>query len=100
MEALIYYSWDGVSDKVRVNAIHYELDSLTEEQRLKGELVTIPPKETYSDKTGILYINPFTKELWWEYVYRTPTPEEELQQLKERIQIMQKALDDLVLGGM
>jgi hypothetical protein len=51
-------------------------------------------------KNPVLYCNPQTKEVWYEYEDRPLTPEEEIQQLKVRQALMQQALDDLLLGGM
>jgi hypothetical protein len=65
------------------------------------------PDTTDSSKTPILKVNPIDNTLYYEYVDRPLTPEEKLQlleqenqELKNRIEIMQQALDDLILGGM
>lgn len=57
-------------------------------------------------KNGVLYINPTTKELWYEYVDRPLTAEEELQLIKQengalkQSQAEQDALImQLLLGG-
>jgi hypothetical protein len=100
LKALLIYPKDSNAEAVPVNAIHYKYDDLPEQVKNQGKVLDIPDQEPYPDKVGVLYINPQTDELWWEYKPKKPTPEEELQQLKERIQLMQQALDDLLLGGM
>ncbi|OPX04969.1 hypothetical protein [Geobacillus sp. LEMMY01] len=59
-----------------------------------------PIPETRFGKEPVLYANLVTKELFYEYIDRSLTQDEELQQLKERQALMQQALDDLLLGGM
>jgi hypothetical protein len=53
------------------------------------------------------YVNPQTLEQWYELEDRPLTPEEKLQlleqenqDLKNRIELMQQAMDELLLGGM
>ncbi|KXG09958.1 hypothetical protein AT864_01518 [Anoxybacillus sp. P3H1B] len=71
------------------------------------EVGEIPTSEVIAGKMPILMYNLETNELFYEYVDRPLTPEEKLQllkqenqDLKERIEITQQALDDLILGGM
>jgi len=68
----------------------------------------IPPApEQQIGKGVILIADKDTKTAWFEYVDRPLTPEEKIQlleqenqELKNRIEIMQQALDELLLGGM
>jgi hypothetical protein len=71
------------------------------------EVEEIPTPEMIAGKTPVLMYNVQTNELYYEYIDRQLTPEEKLQlleqenqELKNRIEIMQQALDDLILGGM
>ena len=60
----------------------------------------LPVIEQRFGKSPRMKYNVETDEVYVEYVDRPLTPEEELQQLKERQTLMQQALDDLLLGGM
>lgn len=82
-----------------------------EEQPLKpNEIITnavIPEAEAIIGKQANLYYNRQDDVFYYEYVDRPLTPEEKLQlieqenqDLKNRIELMQQALDDLLLGGM
>jgi hypothetical protein len=86
----------------------YGLKKTQEELEQEGFFVeSIPEPNEEGRKIGILHANKETKELWYEYVDRPLTPEEKLQlieqenqDLKNRIDLMQQALDELLLGGM
>jgi hypothetical protein len=72
----------------------------TEEQKLNGFPVNDAPDVPYQiGKISVLYTNPQTQELWFEYVDRPLTIEEQFVKQQERIDLMQSALDDLILGG-
>jgi hypothetical protein len=91
-----------------IKFVHYkpfdEKDGLGKtEAELKqtGYLVeSIPEPEMIEGKVPILKFDKVNEEFYYEYVDRPLTPEEEVRQLKERIEIMQQALDELLLGGM
>jgi hypothetical protein len=62
-------------------------------QALNIEAVTPPnPPENQIGKDAILFLDTIKKELFWEYIDRPLTNE-------EKINLMQSALDDLILGG-
>lgn len=76
----------------------YGLHRTQEELEQEGILVeNLPNPEAIPYKNPVLYCNPQTKEVWYEYEDRPLTPEEEMRQ---RIELMQQALDALLLGGM
>jgi len=55
--------------KAKVFTIHYRPDLLTDEQKLNGILVdTIPEPQQIANQQATLYINPTTKELFYEYI--------------------------------
>jgi hypothetical protein len=97
--------------KYEVGAIFFEFD---ENEPLKeNEMITnktekdLPIPEYRMGKMSKLYYNPTNDEFFIEYVDRPLTPEEKLQlieqenqELKNRIEIMQQAMDELLLGGM
>lgn len=63
------------------------------------EVEEMPLPEPTFAKDAIMYANPTTGEVWFEYIDRPLTPQEENQRLKEKQELMQKALDELILGG-
>ena len=68
----------------------------------KGIYVEDVPEFSGSLKRGqsaVLYINPQTKSMWHEIVDRPLTPEEEAEVMKEKQELMQQALDELIFGG-
>jgi hypothetical protein len=54
------------------------------------------PPEPQPGKGYLWCVNPQTGDQWFEEYDRPLTPEEQMQQ---RIELMQAALDDLILGG-
>ncbi|QSB48759.1 hypothetical protein [Parageobacillus toebii] len=84
------------------------LGKTEEELRQTGYLVeSIPEQENIPNKVPVLKFDKNSEEFYYEYVDRPLTTEEKLelmeqenQGLKNRIEIMQQALDDLILGGM
>jgi hypothetical protein len=79
----------------------YGLGKTEEELRNEGYLYeSLPPKQEIEGKEAVLKFDPDTKQLYYEYVDRQLTPEEKIQQLNERISLMQQAIDELLLGGM
>ncbi|MBB6283836.1 DUF5320 domain-containing protein [Geobacillus subterraneus] len=97
--------------KYEVGAIFFEFD---ENEPLKeNEMITnkneqdLPIAEYQIGKMSKMYYNPTNDEFFIEYVDRPLTPEEKLQlleqenqDLKNQIELMKQALDDLLLGGM
>jgi hypothetical protein len=60
----------------------------------------LPQRDHIPGKVPVLHINPQTKELWYEYVDEKTPLTDDVNALKNQIQLMQQALDDLLLGGM
>jgi hypothetical protein len=83
-----------------VTSIHYQPQLLPQEVASKGIEISeseIPTPQDIIGKIPVLKYNTTNHTLFYEYVDRPLTPEEELRQ---RIELMQQALDDLLLGGM
>lgn len=60
----------------------------------------IHPDPVYTPgKDSVLYLNTETKELYYEYIDRPLTESERVQELEKQLEVMQKALDDVALGG-
>lgn len=69
----------------------FNLEGLSQDTINKGVLVeNIPETENITGKTAELYVNPITKELWYEYKDRPLLPE-------EKITEQQKQIDNLAL---
>jgi hypothetical protein len=89
---------------LRVGFVHnmpfdeeYGLGKTEDELRQIGALVDeIPEPEQIEGKMAVMYYNPQTNRVYYEYIDRPLTPEEELQR---RIDLMQQALDELLLNG-
>ncbi|WP_035296233.1 hypothetical protein [Brevibacillus thermoruber] len=96
----ILITHDGSSaTKARVEVIHYQPQYLPPEVIEKGIIVDeVPDPNPPANKVGILFINPQTQEMWYEYVDRPLTPEERIAQLEEQLRITQEAVDALLLG--
>lgn len=75
---------------------HFDLEKLTEEQRALFTPVEIVPKpETITGKTPVLKYNQETNTVFYEYIERPLTPEEEIDQLKQTV----ADLTEIVLNG-
>lgn len=80
--------------RARVDRIHYKPELLSDEKKAGAYLVdTIPVAESMPRKAGILYLNPETMELWYEYVDRPLTTEENLSDMMAKI----KGVEQLVI---
>lgn len=98
---------DFIQDEkgLRVGFVHHVpfdeehgLGKNEEELRQIGALVdTVPEPEQIAGKIPVMYYNPQTNSVYYEYIDKPLTPEEEMRQ---RIELMQQALDSLLLGGM
>ncbi|MBA7481232.1 hypothetical protein ES707_16702 [subsurface metagenome] len=80
---------ESVSEgKERVGVIHYKPERLSAEQRkaaIEIENEALPKAEDRPGKSAILYVNPQTKELWYEYEDRPPTQEELLTEISQKL---------------
>jgi hypothetical protein len=84
-KVFITNSLDNVPEKSEVYLVHYEPNLLPEEMQNQGidvEQTLIPQPENRSRKFAKLYINIVTKEMWYEYVDRPPTSEEQIAELQ------------------
>lgn len=87
--AMVFYNEEN-----QVTLTHYMPEQLPEEMKAQGvEVGEIPEPEERERKMPVLYINPDTKELWYEYVDRPLTEE-------ERMQEMEQILADMLLDQM
>jgi len=92
-----------------VETVLYDHRLITDDMRTRGFFVDSLPEidNTLIGKCGVLVADPTTKTVSVEYRDRPLTPEEKLQlleqenqELKNQVELMQQALDDLLLGGM
>lgn len=73
---------------------------LSESERKEGiEVISIPqlPSEAMFGKMLSLYVNQQTKEVWYEYIDRPLTAEEELETLKSQNEVLGQTLANLTL---
>jgi hypothetical protein len=101
----ILYFGNKISDtKMEVITKHYMPDMLTNEEKVGGILVDeeLPKPEPQDGKRPVLYINPQTKEQWYEFVDVVGgnthlTTEQRIAQLEKEKSNLQQAIDDLTL---
>lgn len=64
--------------------IHYQPSLLTAEEKALGfEVAEIPEPTITPGKLAVLYANPLTRELWYEYVDAPLTPEDKVAKMEE-----------------
>ena len=81
------------------------LGKTKEQLEQEGLLVdSIPEPEQQEGKIAILYVNPETKELYYQYEdipkIEEQIAKEELESIKAQLQVTQEAIDFLIMGGM
>ncbi|MFS1519673.1 hypothetical protein V1503_24925 [Bacillus sp. SCS-151] len=89
-------------DTLRVNMIHsdpYHSEfGLSEEQWKNAVIVeTILEAEFQEGKKRILYVTISSGEMWYEYEKRPLTPEEEIAQLKTKVEVQDQAIGELTM---
>lgn len=105
--------------KAMVTFQHHKPELLTDEQKANGMLVEAIPEASQEDPTvnPVLYVNPETGKLWYEYVLRPLTDVERISVLEaenaalkeetgklnrsnnENTQILSELVDMLVVQG-
>lgn len=96
--AIIFYKKESET-KAFVTSTIYNTKGFDPQELAEGlEVEVIPEPEAQPGKLHNLYVNPKTKELWYEYTDRPLTTEEELAQVKAQLKITQDAIDALLLG--
>lgn len=82
--------------KAVVEAIHYKPELLTAEQKLNSiEVTSIPEPERNSCCSPVLYINPITKEMHYEYLTIQNERDLQIENLRSEIARLQAQLDSL-----
>ena len=87
-----------------VTSIHYVLEDLTTEQRnLFTEVVEVPKPVRQAGKRAVLKVNITDLSFFYEY-YDIDIPDENdklkmIEELKQRLNLAELALDELILGG-
>jgi hypothetical protein len=90
--------------KFSIGMVHYmpfdEVDGLhktKEELEVEGILINeIPQPNAVEGKSANMFWNPVDKCVFYEYA---DIPKTENQLLTEKINLMQKAIDDMIMGG-
>ena len=90
-------------NRARIMAVIYKHEGLFEEQKKSGFYADhLPEPDASKEGTPVLYANPETKELWYEYL---PAPEAPLYanttegRLQKEIDDLKLLLAELVAGG-
>lgn len=94
MIALFPAMCEASTERVKIDSIHYKTERLSKEQLAAAILVeSLPEPENRRGMRAVLYANPQTKEVWYEYVERPPTDNEILQEINEKLdKLLQKWL--------
>lgn len=104
---VVFYELES-ANRGRVVSVNMQAEELAEEIRNKGlEVEFLEEPEFQIGKMPIQYINPSTKEIWYEYVDRELTSDEEIILLKSENEFLKKSqtsqdelIMSLMLGGM
>jgi hypothetical protein len=98
------------ANKARVVYTHYMpfhevhgLHKTVEELEQEGFLIeAIPEPETRENTLAILYIDPETKYLWFEYTPYTPqlTPDEKIEKLEKEKAELQNITDQILIDNL
>lgn len=111
MTIAVFYNLED-TNRGRVTGINYMIELLDEESLNKAILVEDVPEEPFltgMDLVNVPYINPSTKEMWYEQIEVTPvTPIEiKVDELQKENVMLKKAQSDqdallmqILLGGM
>jgi hypothetical protein len=67
---MVHITFEKINETLgRVTRKHFKPEDLPSIEQMKGVFVEgIPPEEVIPGKEGVLYINPSTKELWYDYI--------------------------------
>lgn len=88
-------------ERAEVQTIHNAPELLSEEKKTEGiEVPSVPEYEEQFGKESHLYVNPTTKELWYEFTDRPLTMEEKMEKMEASQLQQDELLMELMLGGM
>lgn len=75
------------SERAKITRIHFRPDLLTAEQKSNAIMVDAIPTEPerIKGKAIVLFINPNTKEMWYEYEDRALNQEEHLEDISKKL---------------
>lgn len=95
MSKVLFYELVS-EDKGRITATHNKPELLNEEEKADGLMVDIVPEPLENGMAATLYCKPSTGELHYEYTEKQATSSEE--SLREKVDLMQAALDELIMS--
>lgn len=93
MAILLSYELE-TEERGRVTRIHYQpfhtIHGLPQEQIEAGVLLDNPPEpaEEQPYKSAFMYVNPLTSDVWYEYVDRELTQEEQMKDMETILDIL------------
>lgn len=88
-------------DRLRVGVIHFKPELLTKAAKVGGielalDEASLPKPTEQEGKTSVLYVNPKTKALWYEYVDRPLTQDELMAKLLARMDTLITQQEELI----
>lgn len=89
MSSVIFYEKE-TDTRGRITLIHnqpyHEKHGLSEERIKEGiEVDSVPKSDNKEGKKAVVYINPQTKEIWYEYEDKKLSEEDRISELEKRI---------------
>ena len=104
MEKVFITFTDNGTNKIAVEGIHNPnyLDPAQKESGIEIDRELLPIPEYKPRKNPVLYIDPSTNNLWYEYIDRELTSKEQLEEVQTRLQDAEQAVIELstIIGGM
>ena len=95
MKNIVVY-FENVSEDVGIVTMLDMVEQSVVDRKIQRIVKEVPQSEDRFGKFARMCIDLNNDILYYEYINRPLTPEEQLQQ---RIELMQQALDELLLGG-
>lgn len=89
--ALVFYDKE-TNTRGEVILIHNQPELLTPERRAEGiQIEVLPEEREMVGKKSVLYVNPETAEVWWEYKDRPLTMKEMVADYEKRLEGIKKS---------
>lgn len=84
--------------KSRVTMVHYQPELLTDEEKIGGvTIATIPAPQPPAGQAPIMYLNPQTNEIFYEYVEIALSPQEQKdKEVSDRLAAAESAINFLL----
>ena len=91
----VFYEQE-TDERAKIMMVHNRPEQLNDVTRDRGvEITQMPEPEERKCQKALPYINPKTREIWYEYVEREKTEAELLSEVLERLEALEKKIDAL-----